>query len=50
MLNTTNQSINLPDALIEKYFGQNFVHVQLSQIIFMKNSKPRHFVSKNKSP
>jgi hypothetical protein len=25
MLNTTNQSINLPDALIEKYFGQNFV-------------------------
>jgi hypothetical protein len=46
MLNTTNQSINLPDALIEKYFGQNFVHVQLSQIIFMKNSQPRHFVSK----
>jgi hypothetical protein len=49
MLNTTNQSINLPDALIEKCFGQNFVHVQLSQIIFMKNSQPRHFVSKNKS-
>jgi len=50
MLNTTNQSINLPDALIEKCFGQNFVHVQLSQFIFMKNSQPRHFVSKNKSP
>jgi hypothetical protein len=50
MLNTTNQSINLPDALIEKCFGQNFVHVQLSQIIFMKNSQPRQFVSKNKSP
>ena len=50
MLNTTNQSINLPDALIEKCFGQNFVHVQLSQIIFMKNSQPRHFISKNKSP
>jgi hypothetical protein len=45
-----DQSINLPDALIEKCFGQNFVHVQLSQIIFMKNSQPRHFVSKNKSP
>jgi hypothetical protein len=47
---TTNQSINLPDALIEKCVGENFVHVQLSQIIFMKNSQPRHFVSKNKSP
>jgi hypothetical protein len=33
MLNTTNQSINLPDALIEKCFGQNAVHMQLSQII-----------------
>jgi len=50
MLNTTNQSINLPDTLIEKYFGQNLVHVQLSQIIFMENSQPRHFVLKNKSP
>jgi hypothetical protein len=50
MLNTTNQSINLPDALIEKYFGQNVVHMQLSQIIFMKNSQPRHFVSIKKYP
>jgi hypothetical protein len=50
MLNTTNQSINLPDALIEKCFGQNAVHMQLSQIIFMKNSQPHHFVSINKSP
>jgi hypothetical protein len=46
MLNTTNQSINLPGTLIEKCFGQNFVHVELSQIIFMKNSQPNHFVSK----
>jgi hypothetical protein len=44
MLNTTNQSINLPDALIGKCFGQNADHMQLSQIIFMKNSQPHHFV------
>jgi hypothetical protein len=35
MLNTTNPSINLPDALIEKCFRGKNVHVQLSQIIFM---------------
>ena len=50
LLDTTNQSINLPDTLIEKCFGQNFVHVQHSQIIFMKNSQLCHFVSKKQIP
>jgi hypothetical protein len=51
MLNTTNQSINQSARRFDrKMFWTIFVHVQLSQIIFMKNSQPRHFVSKNKSP
>jgi hypothetical protein len=42
---------SVADSMRELMAGfQNFVHVQLSQIMFMKNSQPRHFVSKNKSP
>jgi hypothetical protein len=44
------QSINQSAGRFDrKMCWTKFVHVQLSQIIFMKNSQPRHFVSKNKS-
>jgi hypothetical protein len=50
MLNTTNQSINLPDALIEKCFGQNFVHVELKSDYFHEKFTTKPFCFKNKSP
>jgi hypothetical protein len=50
MLNTTNQSINLPDALIEKYFGQNVVRENQSELsikIYRTNSENKFGWDKN---
>ena len=50
MLNTTNQSINLPDALIEKCFGQFLFMCNVVRLFSWKIHNHAILFQKNKSP